>query len=44
MQSIQKTKEYLQTKAELALEEAMRMKKKKEKELAEMNTSKNQEL
>jgi hypothetical protein len=44
VESIQKTKNLLKTKAEMAEEERMRQRKKKEKEMAEMVSAKNQDV
>lgn len=44
MESIQKTKNLLKTKAEMAEEERMRQRKKREKEMAEMVSAKNQDV
>jgi sugar diacid utilization regulator len=43
VEAVQKTKEYLRSKAELAEEEAVRQRRKKEKEVAELVSTKNQQ-
>lgn len=44
VEAIQRTKQYLKTKAEMAQEEAARQKKKKEQKIAQLLSTKNQNI